>query len=197
MKCEASSELAMSRSAFLIGTRMNLNNEVRLNGVLRNVSMRDRRFWAILTTAGPYTEYVPIVLFASKGEESTAFLHRIAGLADGARIAVAGHLTLQRELDERQQPVLHPRSGHPLRRAEVVVEAFETYTETFSEPAVQAHEPAPVSPVRKQGGALLPPPLVSSRTGVSSRAVNVAVGAGRQVASTSLASLGTPPVPWK
>ena len=47
-------------------------------GTLRNGALSDRRFWAILATAGQYTEYVPILIFAAKEEDSNGFAARVA-----------------------------------------------------------------------------------------------------------------------
>lgn len=173
----------------------NLANEVRLIGTLRNGALSDRRFWAILATAGQYTEYVPILIFAAKEEDSNGFAARVGALADGTTVAVAGRLMLSRELDEQQKPILHPRTGHPLRRTEVVVNAFTTMSDMAATPAPQVSASAR-APVARSASAPLPPPLAKppANPPVPSRPVNMP----RPRAATPVAAgdLGTPSVPW-
>lgn len=175
----------------------NVANEVRLIGTLRNVALTERRLWAILATAGQHAEYVPVLVFAAKDEDAANFAARVAALADGAIVAVQGRLSLTRDLDEYQKPLLHPRTGHPLRRTEVIVTGFATIADFTAKPVPQAAAPAPASTrMQRPASGPMPPALAKPAVGLPLPARAAAMPQPRTAATSAGAELGTPAVPW-
>jgi hypothetical protein len=163
-------------------------NEVRLIGTLVNVSVTDRRLWAMLATAGHYSEYVPILIFAAKDEDGSGFGARVAALAEGAKVVVQGRLSVSREFDEHQQPVLHPRTGHPLRRTEIIVLSFATLGELVATPTPRA--PTPPAPASRPVAGPVPPALAQRATAPAQPARTF------PIQHTGGNRFGTPVVPW-